>query len=206
MAAFNGEVIMYRKQLRFQKLICLLCVIAAAVTFVYSLGILTDIYDGLSLATNPKKPTDDGKVAGSTIYFRMQPFNSTFVNLSLGLILLAVLLFILNTHVRRRYYIGNYISTVLYSASAVALTVWSHIRIEAFKHEYLTTVDFEALKELCEMKNKPFIKSTTMLDLHYAVAVILILAAAALVFNMVWKIKLMKAEKALLTAGEEVKA
>ena len=197
---------MYRKQLRFQKLICLLCVIAAAVTFVYSLGILTDIYDGLSLATNPKKPTDDGKVAGSTIYFRMQPFNSTFVNLSLGLILLAVLLFILNTHVRRRYYIGNYISTVLYSASAVALTVWSHIRIEAFKHEYLTTVDFEALKELCEMKNKPFIKSTTMLDLHYAVAVILILAAAALVFNMVWKIKLMKAEKALLTAGEEVKA
>ena len=206
MAAFNGEVIMYRKQLRFQKLICLLCVIAAAVTFVYSLGILTDIYDGLSLATNPKKPTDDGKVAGSTIYFRMQPFNTTFVNLSLGLILLAVLLFILNTHVRRRYYIGNYISTVLYSASAVALTVWSHIRIEAFKHEYLTTVDFEALKELCEMKNKPFIKSTTMLDLHYAVAVILILAAAALVFNMVWKIKLMKAEKALLTAGEEVKA
>ena len=52
---------MYRKQLRFQKLICLLCVIAAAITFVYALGILTDIYDGLSLATDPKKPDNDGR-------------------------------------------------------------------------------------------------------------------------------------------------
>lgn len=196
---------MYRKQLRFQKLICLLCVIAAAITFVYALGILTDIFDGLSLATDPKKPDNDGRVAGSTIYFRMQPFNATFVNLSLVLILLAALLFLMNTHVRRKYYIGNYVSTVLYSVSAVALMIWSHLKIEAFKIEYLTKVDFEALKELCELKNKPFIKSTTMLDLHYAVAVIVLIAAAGLVANMVWKIKLMKAEKALLTAGEEAK-
>ena len=44
---------MYKKQLQFQKIICLLCVIAAAIMFVYSLGVLTEIYDGLYLATDP---------------------------------------------------------------------------------------------------------------------------------------------------------
>lgn len=196
---------MYRKQLRFQKIICLLCVIAAAVTFVYSLGILTDIYDGLYLATDPKKPTDDGRVAGSTIYYQMQTFNAQFVRFSIVLILLAALLFLMNTHNRRKYYIGNYVSTVLYSVAGAACVVWSHIQISAYRVQYLTTVDFEALRELCEMKNKPFIKSTLMLDLHYAVAAIMVISVVGLVYNMIWKIKMMREEDALIKAGEEVR-
>lgn len=194
---------MYRKQMRFQKIICMLCVIAAAITFVYSLGILTDIYDGLYLATNPKKPTDDGRVAGSTIYYQMQPFNAAFVNVSLVLILLAVLLFIMNTHTRRKYYIGNYAAIGLYSVAATAAVVWSHLQISAFRVQYLTTVDFDALQELCEMKNKPFIKSTTLLDLHYLVAFLVLVSVVGLVGNMIWKISLMRSEQALLRTGEE---
>jgi len=194
---------MYKKQLRFQKIICMLCLIAAAVSFVYSLGILTDIYDGLYLATDPKKPTDDGRVAGSTIYYQMQTFNSQFVNFSLVLILLGALLFLMNTHIRRKYYIGNYVSIGLYSLASVACVVWSHIQIAAYKVQYLTTVDFEALKELCEMKNKPFIKSTTMLDLHYVVGAFMLICVAGLVYNMIWKIRLMREEDALIKAGEE---
>ena len=38
---------MYKKQLVFQKYVCLFAVIAAAMSFVYSLGIITDIYDSL---------------------------------------------------------------------------------------------------------------------------------------------------------------
>lgn len=195
---------MYRKQLRFQKIICLLCVIAAAVTFVYSLGILTDIYDGLYLATDPKKPTDDGRVAGSTIYYQMQTFNSQFVTFGIVLILLAALLFVTNTNIRRKYYIGNYVSIALYSVATVACVVWSHIQIAAFRVQYLTTVDFEALKELCELKNKPFVKSTLMLDLHYVVGAFALICVAGLVANMIWKIKMMRAEDALIKAGEEV--
>lgn len=194
---------MYKKQMRFQKIICLLCLIAAAITFVYALGILTDIYDGLYLATNPKKPTDDGRVAGSTIYYQMQSFNARFVNYSIVLVLLGVFLFITNTNIRRKYYIGNYVSVSLFSAASVACVVWSHIQISAFRVQYLTTVDFEALKELCEMKNRPFIKSTFMLDLHYAVGGILLLCTAGLVCNTLWKMKMMREEAALLKAGEE---
>lgn len=195
---------MYKKQLQFQKIICLLCVIAAAIMFVYSLGVLTEIYDGLYHATNPKKPTDDGRVAGSTIYYQMQQFNSDFVIFSIGLILLAALLFVMNTHVRRKYYISNYISIGLFSVASVAVTVWSHLQIEAFKHQYLTTVDFEALKELCELKNKPFIQSTMMLDLHYVVAGVMLVVTVALVANLIWKITLMREENALINAGKEV--
>ena len=195
---------MYKKQLQFQKIICLLCVIAAAIMFVYSLGIMTEIYDGLYLATNPKKPTDDGRVAGSTIYYQMQQFNTDFVTISIALILLAALLFVMNTHIRRKYYITNYISVGLYSVASVGAVVWSHLQIEAFKHQYLTTVDFEALRELCEMKNKPFIQSTMMLDLHYVVAGVMLITTIALVANMIWKITLMREENALLNAGKEV--
>ena len=195
---------MYKKQLQFQKIICLLCVIAAAIMFVYSLGILTEIYDGLYLATDPKKPTEDGRVAGSTIYYQMQQFNNELVVAGIALILLAALLFVMNTHIRRKYYISNYISVGLYSAAAIAVTVWSHLQIEAYKHQYLTTVDFETLKELCEMKNKPFIQSTLMLDLHYVVAGVLLVSAVALVANMIWKIALMREEEALINVGKEV--
>ena len=195
---------MYKKQLQFQKIVCLLCVIAAAVLFVYSLGMMTEIYDGLYMATDPKKPTDDGRVAGSTIYYQMQQFNADFVSVSIALILLAVLLFVMNTHIRRKYYISNYISIGLYSAASIAAVVWSHIQIEAYKHQYLTTVDFEALRELCEMKNKPFIQSTMMLDLHYAVAGIMLITTIALVVNLIWKITLMREEKALINARKEV--
>ena len=38
---------MYKKQLRFQKFACLFAIIAAAVSFVYALGIMTDLYDSL---------------------------------------------------------------------------------------------------------------------------------------------------------------
>ena len=195
---------MYKKQLQFQKIVCLLCVIAAAVLFVYSLGMMTEIYDGLYMATDPKKPTYDGRVAGSTIYYQMQQFNTDFVNVSIVLILLAVLLFVMNTHIRRKYYISNYISVGLYSVASIAAVVWSHIQIEAYKHQYLTTVDFEALRELSEMKNKPFIQSTMMLDLHYAVAAIMLITTLALVVNLIWKITLMREEKALINARKEV--
>ena len=195
---------MYKKQLRFQKIICLLCLIAAAVTFLYSLGILTDIYDGLYHVTDPKKPTEDGRVAGSSIYYQMQTFNKQFFTFGIVLILLGALLFLMNTNIRRKYYIGNYVSIGLYSVASVVCVVWSHIQIAAFRIQYLTTVDFEALKEICEMKNKPFIKSTLMLDLHYVVGGFMLLCVAGLVYNTIWKIRMMREEDALIKAGKEI--
>ena len=83
---------MYKKQLKIQKFICLVCIIAAALTFVYSLGMITDIQEALrSTMRNPMKP-EQTKVEGSWIYYDMQPFNKQFTDIALIPILLACLL------------------------------------------------------------------------------------------------------------------
>ena len=99
---------MYKKQLVFQKYVCLFAVIAAALAFVYSLGMITDIYDTLyATMMNPNDLTETF-VPGSIIYYDMQEFNRQFTSVSIVLILTACLLYLTNTQIRRKYYIGNY--------------------------------------------------------------------------------------------------
>ena len=178
-------------------------VVAAAVSFVYSLGIITDIYDSLYSTMMDPNDLTQTFVPGSIIYYDMQDFNKLFMNVSIGLILLACLLFLTNTNVRRKYYIGNYVAVALYSVATLAVAIWSHVQIEAFKVQYLTTVDFEALKSFAEMWNKTYIESTFMLDLHYVVLALAVLSVAALVGNVIWKIRMMRAEDALIAEGKE---
>ena len=197
---------MYKKQLVFQKYVCLFAVIAAALTFVYSLGMITDIYDTLySTMMNPNDLSETF-VPGSIIYYDMQEFNRQYTGAGIALILVACLLYLTNTQIRRKYYIGNYAAIGIYSAAAVGVTAWSHMQISAFTTQYLTTVDFEALKTFAEMWNKPYSESTLMLDLHYVVAAATLLSVVALIGNMIWKIQLMKAENELIKAGKEAVA
>ncbi len=192
---------MYKKQLVLQKAVCLLCVVAAALTFVYALGLMTDIYD--SLYSTMRNPNDllDTKVPGSIIYYDMQDFNRTLMGVSIGLILISCLLFITNTQSRRKYYIGNYFAIGLNAVAMIGSQIWIHINISRFKEQYLTTVDFEALRKYADMWKEYYTDSTHWFDLHYAVAVIAILAVVALLLNMVWKIILMRSEKRLVAQG-----
>lgn len=194
---------MYKKQLAFQKAVCLTGILVAALSFVYSLGIITDIYDSLySTMMNPNDLTQTF-VPGSIIYYDMQAFNKQFLYLSMGLILLACFLYITNTHSRRKYYVGNYVATGLYSVASIGVAIWAHIQISAFKVQYLTTVDFEALKTFSEMWNSTYTESTLLLDAHYVVGGLSFLVVAMLVFNVVWKIRLMRAEDKLIQEGKE---
>lgn len=194
---------MYKKQLVFQKMVCLFCVIAAAVSFVYALGMITDIYD--SLYTTMRNPNDltQTKVPGSIIYYDMQDFNKQFVNCSIALILLGCALLVTNTHSRRKYYFTNYLAVGVYSLATLAVAVWSHLQIQGFKHQFLTTVDFEAMKEFSDMWGTLYLDNTFLLDLHYLVLGLAVVAVAALLGNMIWKITLMRNEKELIENGKE---
>lgn len=194
---------MYKKQLKIQKIICFVALIAAVACFVYSLGIITDIHDALKSAIrNPNKP-ENTKIEGAVIYYQMQAFNKQFVNISLGLILVSCLLFLTNTHVRRKYYIGNYVAVAVYGVANIAAIVWYHGQIEAFKHQFLTTVNFEQMQEYAEMWGTLYLDNTNLLDLHYYVAGLSLLAVAALVINVIWKAALMRQERKLIACGEE---
>ncbi len=197
---------MYKKQMGFQRIVCLVAIIAAAIWFVYSLGMITDIHDALRYTMRNPNDLTDSKVAGSILYYDMQPFNKAFLYASIGMILVGCLLFVTNTHTRRRYYIGNFTATGLYCLASVALVIWSHINIDAFTTQFLTTVDFEALKKQSEMfKNIVYTESTFLLDLHLAVAGISLLAVAGLAVNTVWKIRMMREEARLIEAGKEAR-
>ncbi len=196
---------MYKKQMKLQRMICLFALIAAALVFVYSLGMLTDLYDSLyPMMRNPDN-LEETDVPGSIIYYDMQPFNHQLLISSLALILLAALLFVTNTSSRRKYYIGNYVATCLNVVAEVGVAVWAHLQISAFKTQFINTVDFESLEMWAGIWDSPVMTkdSTFWFDIHYLVFALVLLAAVLLIVNVIWKRRLMRGEAALL-AGKAV--
>ena len=191
---------MYKKQMTAQRILCLAAIIVSAIFFLYSLGIMTDLYDSLyDTMRNPSNPFQTD-VEGSIVYYNMQEFNRMFLMLSIVQLLLGALLCITNTHSRRKYYIGNYVATGLFVAGGVYNAVFAHQYIEIFKAQFLQ-VDFAALKEHAEMWGTLYTESTFWFDLHYAVFGLVLIVCALLTANAVWKARLMKTEQHLLNEG-----
>ncbi len=202
---------MYKRQMTLQRVVCILALIASALLFVYSLGLMTDLYDALySTMMNPNDFTET-EVTGSIILYDMQPFNRLLLRLSIGMLLLSALLFITNTHSRRRYYLANYVMSVVYSSCAIALAIWSHLQLEAFKLQY-QAISFEELEFHAELWETPYIgpNDTFWFDAHYAVCAFFLLAALLMLVNMFYKVYVMHAESLLIgtdwAATEESRA
>lgn len=192
---------MYKRQVKLQKIFCFLAVGVSAAIFIYSLGIITDLYDTLYMTMRNPNDLSQTSVPGSFVYYEMQGFNQSLMLSGLGLILLSLLLFLTNTHTRRRYYIGNYISTGLWAVAAMGISVWAHGQIEYYKARFLQ-VDFAALREHADMWKTMYTESTFWFDIHYFLFALLILTAVLLVANVFWKLSLMKQEAALLSKSE----
>ncbi len=192
---------MYKKQVKLQRILCVALLIFSAMVFIYSLGIMTDLYDALYSTYRRGKTS----ISGAEVFMDMQTFNKDFLHAAIGLILLAVLLFVTNTQNRRKYYIGNYAAIGLFTAGSVALSVWAHGQIEAFKAQFLT-IDFTLLAEHAAKRKTLYTESTFWFDLHYLVFGLLLIGALLLIGNAIWKCKLMKEEQALIARGKEAVA
>lgn len=196
---------MYKKQMLFQRIVCMAVLVASALVFVYSLGLLTDLYDSLYLTIRDPANLEMTSVQGSRIYYDMQPFNSSLTKVGIGLILVSLVLFLMNTHSRRKYYIGNFFAVALSVVCNTAATVWAVIQISAYRAQFLQ-MDFEALKNHSEMWKTPYVDSTFWFDAGYAVFGILMVATALLVVNLILKLNVMKDEKRLIGSRKEVEA
>lgn len=192
---------MYKKQLTAQKFICFAAIIVSAAVFIYSLGIMTDLYDTLYSTMRNANDLSKTDVPGSIVYYNMQNFNGMFLQAAIGLILAGLLLFITNTHIRRKYYIGNYAAVGIFSIASLAMIFWAHGQIELYKAQFLQ-VDFEALKEHAEMWNTAYTESTFWFDVHYFLFGLLFLVVVALIGNVIWKRKLMQEEQSLINQGK----
>ena len=195
---------MYKKQMVFQKVLCLVTLIAGAVVFLYSLGIMTDLFDSL-YSTMRKKDLTQTTVPGSYLYYEMQGFNQLFVKLAIGLILVTLLLFITNTNTRRKYYVGNYVAIALNAIYGIGFTIWAHMQIEFYKAKFLQ-IDFVALKEHAETWDTLYTDSTFWFDVHYLVFGIVLVLELLLILNLFWKRNLMKEEASLIGKGKEAAA
>lgn len=192
---------MYKKQMTLQRIVCYLQLIASALVFVYSLGLMTDLYDNKLnyYAENIESPM----IAGTEVYYHMQGFNQQFTKVGIILILLAVSSFVFQNHARRKYYIANYITVIANTVAAVAASVWAVNNIFTYKAQYLM-IDFEELKEYAEMFGFGYTDSLFWFDVCPYVFGFLLVITVFNVLNLIWKIVLMNAEKKLLAESKEV--
>ena len=191
---------MYKKQMLFQRIICYALLFAAVLVFVYSLGIMTDLYDALYLhSEDPENPA----VQGAEVYIYMQPFNRQLTAAGIALILSAVALFVTNTHKRRKYYIGNYVTVGINAVLTVVTSVWALINVAEYKEAFLK-VDFEALKAESLKFKRLYTESTFWFDISVPVFAILLLVTALSIGNLVFKILLMRGEKKLLEQSQKI--
>lgn len=196
---------MYKKQMTFQRIVCLAMLIACVVVFVYSLGLVTDLHDSLRNTIRDHENLDNSSVTGSRVYFDMQPFNRSFTLYSIILLLLNLLLFVMGTNSRRKYYIGNYVSIAIASIGNIAMTVWALPQILAFKQQFLN-INFEELKAFSERRNSLYTESTFWFDIGFGVFGLLMLVTVLLIINMILKIIVMKEEKRLIGSRKDVRA
>lgn len=189
----------------FQRIVCVAILIASALVFIYSLGLMTDLYDALYGTIRDTSDLDNSRVPGSRIYYDMQEFNRTFTVYSIVLILVNLILFVMGTNTRRKYYIGNYVSIAFTTIANVAITVWTIPQMMEWKAKFLQ-IDFAALKEFAESRDRLYTESTFWFDASYAVFGLLLLLTVLLIVNMVLKIIVMKEEKRLIGSRKDVRA
>lgn len=177
-----------------------------ALIFIYSLGLSTDLYDSLYSTMMDPEDLSYTTVEGSQIYYEIQPFNTAFTKVSIGLILVSLILFITQTHARRKYYIGNFISVTLSTVANTAASIWALVNIMAYKKQFKYGIDFEALKSHSELWKTYYTESTFWFDVSLFVFGLLLLTTVLLVINLFLKMILMKEEKRLIGQGKEVGA
>lgn len=187
----------------FQRIVCLALLAASAIVFIYSLGLMTDLYDGVYKTYRNGKTS----IAGADIYMNMQEFNRHLTVASIGLILVSLFNFAMGTSSRRKYYIGNYISVGLSTICSVGVSVWAFSEIMSFRDYYVNKIDWKALKEFLERRsNAIYTESTFWFDVSYIVFGLLLLCTALLIVNLVLKIMVMNSEKRLIGSRKDVRA
>jgi len=156
---------------------------------------------------------------GYNFFNDIQPFNRQLATFSLVFIVLSLVLFISVSHKRRRYYVFNYVSTGVYAVSGVAYGVYSIVNLIHWSGvfnkinfsgaiaaaeaeiEEISSYPIESIANMAEplqLQLESFKadvpQKTAVFMIGIVVFSLIIVAAALLVFNCVWKMKIMKAE------------
>jgi hypothetical protein len=190
---------MYKKQMTLQRIVCYLILVASALVFIYSLGLVTDMRDN-GFGRHAEFYPDYVAVKGTEVYYIIQDFNRQLTAVGLVLILLAVAQLVFRNHVRRKYYIANYITVGVGAAANIGATIWALINIFKYKEMY-QNVDFETLAEKAELYGHACNPSTFWFDISIPLFAILIGATLLSLASLGWKLYVMKSEREAIGKG-----
>lgn len=182
---------MFKPQMKFQKILFMSLLMFSAVVFIYSLGLMTDLY-GLYQVKSI------GSVKGSELFYDMQPYNKYLVDLAIVCILSSVVPYIVGSNSRRKYYIGNVIGTVIQACTYVITSVFILVNTIKYRSQFVNGVDFVAYKELADKMKFSYSESTFFFDAGFVIAALLLVAAGLVVYNLIWKTKIVKQENKIL--------
>lgn len=207
---------MFKSQMKFQKILCYTALILSAVLFVYAVGFITDLYDLVYFTLDIDEGLDYTEVEGTEFFWELQTivtyeeisetktikhrqvgFNEQLVIVAIIAVLVAVSMFVSNSHTRRKYYLGNYFTTALLSSYFVGVAVWMSNKLTYFKTKYMA-IDFEQLERYCKVWKREYNPSTRCFDIGFVISAILLIVAVLAIINLIWKITLVKRENKLL--------
>ncbi len=186
------------RQMRYQKIMLVAALVLSSISFVYSLGFATDLYNLIYFADPSSSML---YVEGADIYYLIQPFNMSLLKYTAILLGLCLTMFMTLTHRRRLYYTSNYITTIAFLGYAGFLGSTILINALYIKQQYLM-IDFNRVKEVTDLLNLRYVESTMMLDIGIGLSAALFLLAAGLAINLVWKTVDMSKEKRLAREAE----
>lgn len=199
-----------KAQMKFQKWMCLVMLIAGALGLLYAFCYMTGSLSELGQNINPgtthtSKFTAKQGLNDALLYDDIQGFNTLMMYFGIAMILLAVVLYITASNKRRNYYVSNYVATGLCAGGNIVMSLVCLIMNASWRSEFLK-VDFESWKafndtgvELGLITEAHYGDSTAWFDVGFAIYAIIIVASVLLVLNLIWKIMLMKGEKQLLS-------
>ena len=198
-----------KTQMRFQKILALLTLIISAITIVYSFGFFTGDLATLSKIVTTRSflrdYTDAQQNAMINTYYTALSINDLLMWLGIIFLLVVVFIYITASQKRRNYYKTNYIAVILAAAYAavfaiIVIAVISSVLISL--NASVTPEIWQAYKEYNDTNGlNNYSHTAVMFYIGYVMFAIVLVDALAWVYNLIWKIKLMKGEKALLEAG-----
>lgn len=196
-----------KTQMRFQKILSLVTLIIAALCLVYTVSFLTGGMGNVHYYVPLEGGIPKDNINAANFIEASQGFVDTLLIMSIVFIVVTVCLYITASNRRRNYYITNYIAVGALAAFAIAMAIFLFVGVSNVMNLFYNDIAWESGTNgglnYADMfnANYPVDKSSTNFVLGYALGALIIVTAAVHVLNLLWKIKLMQGEKALLNGG-----
>ena len=188
--------------MRFQKILMLVTLIVSALCVVYAVCFCTPIAD-MSALTHASTRYSNGSdpINADWTYDACQTVTKVLLWMGVVFVLLVAVLYITASNSRRNYYISNSVAVLGTAAYAIILAVLIVVLTAICHYDYYYNVWWNVYEYMADGRSVVYSDNVATWIVGYVLGAVVLVNAITLIYNYIWKIKLMKGEKALLAGG-----